>query len=177
MIDKGALMATGRWRFTRRTPDGPQVGAWRNNTIQYNLYAVAQALLVAEPGYQGWQYLAFGSGSSSWDGLTNAPPAPPDAGNLLDEFARIPLSAHHYIDERGNIVTTVTRTIQLQATIDGAALGETLTTPRSYRELALVGGTATAALGSGLTLAVLRIPREVRYEGDDPVIVTIEIEI
>ena len=170
-------MVTGRWRFTRLAVTGPQSGPWRANTIQFNLYAVAQALLVAEPGYGGWQYLAFGTGSVAWDGLANAPPAPPDNGNILDEFARIPLSAHHYIDEAGTIVAIPSRTVQLEATIDGAVLGETLSVPRAYRELALIGGTATSALGSGLTLAVLRIPREVRYAGDDPVIITIEIEI
>ena len=170
-------MQYGRWRLTYLTMDGPVVGPWRANTIQIRLYALTQALLNVEPGYAGWQYIAIGTGSVTWDGLVNPPPAEVNEVGLIDEFARIPITAHHYIDERDNIVLDLTRVVQVQGVIDGAVLGETLHNPKPFRELALVGGNATAALGSGMYLAIVRIPREVRYVGDDPQIITVEIEL
>lgn len=121
----------------------------RTNTKMDSVAVLMAALMANDPAYGGILYHAQGRGDPGW-GAT--PPAINTADTtLFDEAGRNPPSSILYLDPLDVVVVGPTNVIQVRTVYGLADLaGETL------REQALFGGTATAAIDSGLIINGIR---------------------
>lgn len=126
------------------TGERTEVGHYHNLVVDACSTLIA---MVLKGGGSGIQYMAVGSGSSSW--ANDALPSPTaNTVKLVNETFRkaVPTGSMVYIDGSNVVSGTPTNRVQITLTLlEAEANGE-------LRELAFFGGNATATKDSGLML-------------------------
>lgn len=143
MIEALNTKAIGRWRDTLYYANGVvQKGQWNYNQIQDDSGIITAGALTGK--LLGFQYLALGEGSSTWD--TTPPTIARTQTQLEAETQRLPIpsidSISYLHPTTGAVSGAPTRRMEFTVMIPATVLGD-------FREFGLVGGDATSTLNTG----------------------------
>lgn len=117
-----------------------------HNIVVNSFLNLVMCLLKKQTGYNGIQYWAVGSGSSSWD---NSIPTPElTANRLTAEIGRVEIRPDEisFLDTGFNKISTPSNIIQIEHTFGANDCNG------SWREFAIFGGNATATVNSGIMI-------------------------
>jgi len=138
----------GEFRDIIRYNDGRvKITPWKRNTIVDDIGKLVACFMKGQSGYGGIGYWVVGSGLDAWDDVTPPSPTTGDHG-VLTEIGRkqIAPSNMSFIDANGNITTSITNRILIDLTFGNSECNG------KWREFSIMGGNATATVGTGLAV-------------------------